>query len=126
MAKSAAKPEKNEAIAVTSGAEKGTCKGLTCWKCGGTGHKRKDCKNKKKDSGEVKTKVSGSANAVETLLSNNEFAFAVHMGSPGESASDVSNIVESDVSCTATALMDNDWFSKVDEEELTDAEIDKN
>ncbi|KAG6881027.1 hypothetical protein C0995_003320, partial [Termitomyces sp. Mi166 len=132
--KAVAKPEKNKAIAVTSGAEKGSRKGPICWKCGGIGHKRNECKNnKRKDSGSTKPKTNGSANTVETVSSDDEFAFAVEEGSDGDSLPDLQSKSDSDISstdesgggCADATVVDNDWFSEIDEEEVTDAEVDE-
>ncbi|KAG6898759.1 hypothetical protein C0993_004492 [Termitomyces sp. T159_Od127] len=81
---------------------------------------------------DIKLKPSGSANAVKALSSNDEFAFAVEEGTDldflpdlqSEFKSDVSNTDESCRSRADAAMMDDDWFSEVDKNEVTDAEVD--
>ncbi|KAG6903310.1 hypothetical protein C0995_013063 [Termitomyces sp. Mi166 len=124
-AKSVAKPEKNEAIAVTSGAEKGLKKKPVCWKCRGIGHKQNECKNNKKDSGSAKPKANGFANAVEASSSNDKFAFAVEEGSDLDSLpdfqskfnSDILNTDESCKGCADAAMVDDNCFSEIDEKQ---------
>ncbi|KAG5715707.1 hypothetical protein E4T56_gene198 [Termitomyces sp. T112] len=116
-AKTVVKPEKNEAIVVTSGAEKGSKKGPTCWKY----------------SGSAKPKPGGSANAVESSSSDDKFAFAVWEGSDldslpdlcSESGFNISNTNELYGGCANAVVMDDKWFSEVDEDKVTDAKVDK-
>ncbi|KAG5717100.1 hypothetical protein E4T56_gene7174 [Termitomyces sp. T112] len=101
-------------------AKKARRKGLPAGSVGGVGHKRNECKNKKKDSGSAKPKPSGSANAVETSSSDDKFAFAVEEGTDLDSLPDLHSESESNVSNTvescgghADAAMDDDWIGAV-------------
>jgi hypothetical protein len=109
---------------VTGGKGKKLKRDNSCWNCGEKGHYKDKCNKPPKVTNSDSKQKCGSANAAVELDLESEAAFHVDSGydSDEDSMPDLQTVLDSSEEGDDISDGDDDWFSEVDEFDVSEIE----